>query len=83
VLQSYGKIVAVAVLKFENCPFSSGRQDLNLRLLGPKNYYFGATWRMRGSFAGLNYMKCIEFHRPGTIWAQWCFSVQLLANPKR
>ncbi len=53
----------------KKCPKSSGRQDLNLRLLGPKNCRIPSIRRFQSSFPDLNYMECIKFHKPGTTWA--------------
>ena len=53
----------------KNCPFSSGRGDVNPGPLGPKNCRIPQKRRFQSGFPDLNYMKCIEFHRPGTIWA--------------
>jgi hypothetical protein len=63
------KSVTPAYLSPQNCPFSSGRGDLNPGPLGPKNCCIPPKRRFQSSFPNLNYMKCIEFHKPGTIWA--------------
>ena len=44
----------------QNCPFSSGRGDLNPRPLGPENCRIPPKRRFQSSFPNLNYTECIK-----------------------
>jgi hypothetical protein len=63
-------LCTVILPKPQNCPFSSGRGDLNPRPLGPEDCGNLGIERNEGSFADLNYMESIELHKSPTICLQ-------------